>query len=100
MDIDKILESSKNMGESIIITSDLDKKILDLLEQVYTTRYPGLSESQHPWTKGTQIIEVLIKYGNANVRSHMTKLVEKKKLEAKLIGTKKVYRLIVEEKEL
>ena len=44
---------------------------------------------------GVDMIEKLRHLGKSNVRSHLEKLADKDMLEAKLHGTKKVYRIRV-----
>ena len=90
IDINKIIESAKDIGTKDIVENDISKEILRVAKLVYETNV-----EMNPWFRGIDMIEKLRHLGKSNVRNHLEKLAEKDILEAKLHGTKKVYRIRV-----
>ena len=90
IDINKIIESAKDIGTKDIVENDTSKEILRVAKLVYETNV-----QMNPWFRGIDMIEKLRHLGKSNIRNHLEKLAEKDMLEAKLHGTKKVYRIRV-----
>ena len=90
IDINKIIASAKDIGTKDIVENDISKEILRVARLVYETNV-----DMNPWFRGVDMIEKLRHLGKSNVRNHLEKLAEKDMLEAKLHGTKKVYRIRV-----
>lgn len=90
IDINKILEDSKKIGKTEIIDNDISTEIIRVARIVYEE-----NKEMNPWFRGVDMIQKLRHLGTSNVRSHLEKLSDKDILEAKLHGTKKVYRLRV-----
>ncbi len=90
IDINKIIENAKDIGTEDVIENDISKEILRVAKIVYETNV-----EMNPWFRGIDMIEKLRHLGKSNVRNHLERLAEKDMLEAKLHGTKKVYRIRV-----
>jgi len=95
IDINKIIESARDIGTKDIVENDISKEILRVAKIVYETNV-----EMNPWFRGIDMIEKLRHLGKSNVRNHLEKLAEKDMLEGKLHGTKKVYRIrVIDENE-
>ena len=94
MDINKIIENSKKIGQSEIVESDISKEIINVAKIVYEQ-----NKTMNPWFRGIDMIEKLKHLGKSNVRSHLERLAEKDILETKLHKTNKVYRIKVIEED-
>ena len=104
MDMKKLLEQSSSLGsETVEEENDISKEIVKVARAVYADAQKEGSEvkGQNPWWRGVDMLTKLQHLGKPNVRSHMEKLADKNILEAKLHGTKKVYRIqVMEEDEI
>lgn len=94
MDINKIIEKSKEIGTEELVDNDISQDIIDIAKKVYE-QHPDI----HPWFRGIDMMKKLKHHGKKNVRKHLENLEEKETLEGRLHGTKKVYRLRVIEED-
>ncbi len=94
IDLEKILEASKNLKEATVEESDISKKIMAIAKQVYEEY-----SQYNSWFRGIDMLEELKDLGKANVRTHLEKLVDRQMLESGLHNNKKVYRIRVIEDE-
>lgn len=86
INMDILLKNAESIQVNTFDIQDAEKVILDFFKNYYE-KYGDV------WILQTQVVSKLVKY--SNVKNKMEKLAIKGLLEARLYGTRKIYRLKV-----